>query len=94
MGCDKCRLPLNICNTQGVQPKGLGGWIYVTCDNPACKAVNKISIGKQLKPVSKKTIHSILLAMDMQFLMLIQKQQQECCMQILGKLIPIIYFLQ
>ena len=36
-GCNKCRLPLNICSTQGVQPKGLGGWIYVTCDNPACK---------------------------------------------------------
>ena len=24
------------------------------CDNPACKAVNKISIGKQHKPVSKR----------------------------------------
>ena len=46
-------LSLNICSAQGVQPKGLGGWIYVMCDNPVCKAVNKISIGKQHKSVSK-----------------------------------------
>ena len=52
-GCEKCRLSLNICSAQGVQPKGLGGWIYVMCDNPVYKAVNKISIGKQHKSVSK-----------------------------------------
>ena len=51
-GCVQCNLPLNICNSQGVQPHGLGGWIYITCDNPICMKMNKISLGKQ----HKKTI--------------------------------------
>ena len=48
-GCVKCRLPLNICSAQGVTTRGLGGWIYITCDNPACKIVNRIALGKQHK---------------------------------------------
>ena len=51
-GCVQCNLPLNICNSQGVQQRGLGGWIYITCDNPICMKMNKISLGKQ----HKKTI--------------------------------------
>ena len=45
----KCRLPLNICSALGVHTRGLGGWIYITCDNQACTTMNKISIGKQHK---------------------------------------------
>ena len=50
-GCVKCRLPLNICGTQGVLTRGLGGWIYVTCDNPICATMNKVSLGKQHKKI-------------------------------------------
>ena len=52
-GCEMCRILLNICNAKGVQTRGLGGWIYITCDNPACETMNKISIGKQHKKVVK-----------------------------------------
>ena len=48
-GCFKCRLPLNICHAKGVEIKGLGGWIYVKCDNPACGTYNKVPTGKQHK---------------------------------------------
>ena len=46
-GCIQCNLPLNICNSQGVLPRGLGGWIYNMCDNPAYMKMNKISLEKQ-----------------------------------------------
>ena len=50
-----CRLSLNICSAKGVLPKGLGGWIYILCDNVACTALNKIFLGKQhKKSVSKE----------------------------------------
>ena len=45
----KCRLPLNICSAVGVHTRGLGGWIYITCDNQSCTTMNKIFIGKQHK---------------------------------------------
>ena len=51
----KCRLPLNICGTQGVLTRGLGGWIYITCDNPICATMNKVSLGKQHKKVVPQT---------------------------------------
>ena len=54
-GCTMCQIPLNICSAKGVLPRGLGGWIYITCDNPACFIMNKISMGKQhKKTVSNK----------------------------------------
>ena len=53
-GCIKCRLPLNICNAQGVTTRGLGGWIYIACDNPTCKMVNKVTLGKQHKKALSK----------------------------------------
>ena len=55
-GCTKCRLPLNICNAQGVLPRGLGGWIYITYNpyNPVCTRMNKISLGKQHKKATPK----------------------------------------
>ena len=59
-GCKDCRLPLNLCQAQGVLPRGLGGWLYIFCDNPACKAINKVAIGKQhnrlsiVKDIEKK----------------------------------------
>ena len=46
-GCKKCEIPLNMCSAKGVLTRGLGGWLYITCDNPACAVVNKVSIGKQ-----------------------------------------------
>ena len=46
-GCKNCRLPLNLCSVQGVLPRGLGGWLYISCDNPACELINKIAVGKQ-----------------------------------------------
>ena len=46
---------MNICSAKGVQTRGLGGWIYVSCDNLACSQVNKISIGKQHRnPIMQK----------------------------------------
>ena len=54
-GCMQCNLPLNICSSQGVQIRGLGGWIYIKCDNPACTKTNKVSLGKQhRKKMSEK----------------------------------------
>ena len=54
-GCTMCQIPLNICSAKHVLPRGLGGWIYITCDNPACSGMNKISMGKQhKKTVSNK----------------------------------------
>ena len=54
-GCSNCKIPLNICSAKGVQTRGLGGWIYISCDNLACSQMNKISIGKQHRnPVVQK----------------------------------------
>ena len=36
-----------MCSTLGVQPRGLGGWLYITCDNPAGAMTNKITLCKQ-----------------------------------------------
>ena len=47
VGCTQCNLQLNICSSQGVQIRGLGGWIYIRCDNAACTKINKVSLGKQ-----------------------------------------------
>ena len=47
VGCKQCKLQLNICSAKGVQTRGLGGWLYITCDNQACEEVNRISLGKQ-----------------------------------------------
>ena len=46
-GCLNCKLSLNICSSKGVHTRGVGGWIYVICDNPAFSRMNKISMGKQ-----------------------------------------------
>ena len=46
-GCSNCKVPLNICGAKGVQTWGLGGWIYICCDNSACSQINRISLGKQ-----------------------------------------------
>ena len=46
-GCKQCKLQLNLCSALGVQTRGLGGWLYITCDNRACAEVNRISLGKQ-----------------------------------------------
>ena len=46
-GCNSCKLALNICNAKGVQPRCLGSWLFINCDNPACLKLNKISLGKQ-----------------------------------------------
>lgn len=46
-GCSQCHLQLNLCNAKGVFPRGLGGWLYIYCENPACMKMNRISIGKQ-----------------------------------------------
>ena len=61
-GCLNCKLPLNICSSKGVQTRGLGGWIYVICDNPACLRMNKISMGKQHRDqtVKNSTQHPVL----------------------------------
>ena len=47
LGCVQCNVQLNICSSQGVQIRGLGGWIYIKCDNTACGKVNRVSLGKQ-----------------------------------------------
>ena len=61
-GCLNCKLPLNIGSSKGVQTRGLGGWIYVICDNPACLQMNKISMGKQHRDqtVKNSTQHPVL----------------------------------
>ena len=46
-GCKQCKIPLNLCSTKEVQTRGLGGWLYITCDNQVCSVVNRISLGKQ-----------------------------------------------
>ena len=67
-GCTQCKIPLNICNAQGVLPKGLGGCIYIKCDDPSCSAMNKISLGKQHKNLYQtRGISLISSHVDMQF---------------------------
>ena len=34
---------------------GLDGWVYIVCDDPSCKTVNKITVGKQHKRTAEKT---------------------------------------
>ena len=59
-GCVQYKLPLNMCSTQGVQPWGLVGWLYITWDNPACATMNKLSLGKQHKTVPEQNPFGVI----------------------------------
>ena len=51
----QCNLQLNLCKAEAVLPCGLGGWIYIVCDYPSCKTVNKIAVEKQHKRTAENT---------------------------------------
>ncbi|XP_045176109.2 uncharacterized protein LOC123536767 isoform X2 [Mercenaria mercenaria] len=47
--CKKCKLgpvPLTINTIQGELQKGLGGYLYVKCENPDCEYINRAAYGK------------------------------------------------
>lgn len=47
--CQQCKLgpvPLTVYNVLGERKKGLGGYIYVMCQNSDCLAVNRAPYGK------------------------------------------------
>lgn len=47
--CKKCKLgpvPLTINTIQGELQKGLGGYLYVKCENPDCEFINRAAYGK------------------------------------------------
>ncbi|XP_053392723.1 uncharacterized protein LOC123542269 isoform X2 [Mercenaria mercenaria] len=47
--CQKCKLgpvPLTINTIQGELQKGLGGYLYVKCENPDCEYINRAAYGK------------------------------------------------
>lgn len=47
--CGFCRLgpiPLTLYNVVGELRKGLGGYLYVRCENPECQEVNRVAYGK------------------------------------------------
>ena len=51
-----------MCSVQGVQIRGLGGWIYITCDNPLCVAMNKVALGKKHRKIVSKNNNTFDLA--------------------------------
>lgn len=54
--CSSCRLgpvPLTFYNIVGEMKKGLGGFIYVKCQNSDCGAVNRVPYGKTHKKKKK-----------------------------------------
>ena len=47
--CSFCQLgpiPLTHLNVVGEMQKGLGGFLYVRCENPDCREVNRVAYGK------------------------------------------------
>lgn len=47
--CQKCQLgpvPLTVYSLLGERKKGLGGYLYVRCQNHDCQAVNRVPYGK------------------------------------------------
>ena len=47
--CHSCKLgpvPLTLYNVVGERQRGLGGYLYVVCQNPSCMAVNRVAYGK------------------------------------------------
>ena len=51
--CTQCSLPLSLSSTIGEHQFGLGGFLLVVCDNPACSLVNRVPLGKRRKAGSK-----------------------------------------
>ncbi|KAH3847238.1 hypothetical protein DPMN_089556 [Dreissena polymorpha] len=45
--CNLCPIPLTIYNIVGELQNGLSGYLYVVCENPDCRKVNRVAYGKQ-----------------------------------------------
>ena len=47
--CHSCKLgpiPLTVFNLAGEEQRGLGGYLYVQCQNPSCLTINRVPYGK------------------------------------------------
>ena len=51
--CRDCSLPLNLSRCNGFHAVGVSGYVYISCSNPACELINRISLGKGHKLSSK-----------------------------------------
>ena len=55
--CQRCLLgpvPLTFFNGIGEMKKGLGGYLYVQCQNSDCRQINRVPYGKTYKPNKKR----------------------------------------